>query len=80
MIPSFRDVGISLNIDGSEDRIDRIERKMIVTLLRFNDNSKISVLAKSALAKFFVQDFSSDLVNVFEKSVLAKSLLAKDSL
>ena len=38
MIPSFRDVGISLNIDGSEDRIDRIERKMIVTLIRFNDN------------------------------------------
>ena len=39
--------------------------------------SKISVLAKSVLAQFFVQDFSSDLVNVFEKSVLAKSLLAK---
>ena len=41
---------------------------------------KISVLAKSVLATFFVQDFPSDLVTVFEKSVLAKSLLAKDSL
>ena len=60
--------------------IDSMERNMIVILIRFNDNFEKSLLAKSLLAKFFVQDFSSDLVNVFEKSLLAKSLLAKDSL
>ena len=51
MIPSFRDVGIILNIDGSEDKIDRIELKMIVTFIRFNENFEKSVLTKSLLAK-----------------------------